>query len=238
LISLFACCLLPFYFFLPVALSAAAVRGRFELVNPKIRDRNGRPDLSGIVFWLTPANGAASRSATRSRKMITQSDKRFAPHILVVESGSEVEFPNEDPFFHNVFSIFNGRRFDLGLYASGESRPVNFNRSGVSYIFCNIHPQMSAIVVTVDTPYYGISDESGKFLLNNVPEGQYRFNVWHERSKAENLAELMRSVQIASSGLDLGVIQVSEEGYLPRPHPNKFGQDYDKANDRSGYRRP
>jgi plastocyanin len=221
-----------------IALSGRVVRGRFELVNSKIKDRTGQIDASGVVAWMVPAGGAPQVSTNRPRKMITQRNKRFIPHIVVVQTGSEVDFPNEDPFFHNVFSIFNGRRFDLGLYASGETRPVNFNRPGISYIFCNIHPQMSAIVVAVDTPYFVISDQSGKFQINNIPEGQYWFNVWHERSKAEHLSELVRSVRITSSGVDLGVIHLSEEGYIPRPHPNKFGQDYDKSNNRPGYRRP
>jgi plastocyanin len=250
----FVFCLLPFNLFLPllilvflaavllfperITLSSRVVRGRFELVNTKTKNRTGKTDASGVVAWMVPANGAAPRSANRTRKMITQRNKRFIPHIVVVQTGSEVDFPNEDPFFHNVFSIFNGRRFDLGLYASGETRPVNFNRPGASYIFCNIHPQMSAIVVAVDTPYFAVSDQSGKFQIDDIPEGQYRLNVWHERSQAENLTELMRSVQVTSSGLDLGVIHVSEEGYIPRPHPNKFGQEYDKLNNRPGYRRP
>jgi plastocyanin len=245
----FAFCLLPFNFFVlflvavllfpeGLAVSGRVVRGRFELVNSKIKNRTGKTDASGVVAWLVPVNGAPQQSTNRSRKMITQRKKRFIPHIVVIQTGEQVDFPNEDPFFHNVFSIFNGRRFDLGLYASGETRPVNFNRPGVSYIFCNIHPQMSAVVVAVDTPYFVISDQSGKFQINNIPEGQYQFNVWHERSQAEHLTELMRSVQVTSSGLDLGVIHVSEEGYIPRPHPNKFGQDYDKLKDRPGYRRP
>jgi plastocyanin len=250
----FAFCLLPSNFFLApiisvfliavlliperMALAGRVVRGRFELVNSKTKNRTSQPDAGGVVVWMVPAIGAPPQSANRPRRMITQRNKRFMPHIVVVQTGEQVDFPNEDPFFHNVFSIFNGRRFDLGLYASGETRPVNFNRPGISYIFCNIHPQMSAIVVAVDTPYFVISDQSGKFEISNVPEGQYRFNVWHERSKADHLAGLMRSVQVTSSGLDLGVIQVSEEGYIPRPHSNKFGREYDKLKDRPGYRRP
>lgn len=222
-----------------IMLSGRVVKGRFDLINPSTKDRKSdQIDASGVVAWMIPSNGMPARSGKRSRKVITQRNKRFMPHIVVVQTGSEVDFPNEDPFFHNVFSIFNGRRFDLGLYASGETRPVNFNRAGVSHIFCNIHPQMSAIVVTVDTPYFVISDQSGNFQIDNVPEGQYRFNVWHERSQTEHLTELMKTVQVTSSGLDLGILQVSEEGYIPRPHPNKYGQDYDKLNNRPGYRRP
>jgi len=96
-------------------------------------------------------------SARQPIYRLIQKDKMFTPHLLVVPIGSQVEFPNQDPFFHNVFSLFNGKRFDLGLYESGTSRSVRFDREGVSYIFCNIHPEMGAIVLALNTPYYGIS---------------------------------------------------------------------------------
>lgn len=214
--------------------AAAAVKGRIELANSKLKSR----DVSSVVIWLKPADGSTPRSASKQRKVITQRDKRFSPHVVVVEAGSEVDFPNEDPYFHNVFSIFNGRRFDLGLYASGETRPVNFNRPGISYIFCNIHPKMSAIVVALDTPYFAISDKTGAFVINNVPAGDYRLSVWHERAKSETLAALERTVQVAATGADLGAIVVSEEGYVPRPHPNKHGQEYDSPSNKPGYRKP
>jgi plastocyanin len=218
--------------------AAATVKGRIELVNSKIRARGGKIDASGVVVWLTALEGATARPATRQRSVITQRDKRFLPHIVAVEAGSEVSFPNEDPFFHNVFSIFNGKRFDLGLYASGETRPVNFNRPGISYIFCNIHPHMSAVVVTLDTPYYAISDQAGNLVFTDVPAGNYRLSVWHERAKPETLAALTRTVQVPATGLDLGVVRVSEEGYVPRPHPNKHGQEYDSQHQQPGYRKP
>ncbi|MGH9800785.1 MAG: hypothetical protein ACRD82_10505, partial [Blastocatellia bacterium] len=157
---------------------------------------------------------------------------------VAVEVGSEVDFPNDDPYFHNVFSIFNGKRFDLGLYASGETRPVNFNRPGISYIFCNIHPKMSAIVVALDTPYFSVSDKAGGFTIPNVPAGEYRLSVWHERAKPETLAAISRNVQAGTGELDLGAIRVSEEGYVPRPHPDKHGQEYDSQQNKPGYRKP
>ena len=94
---------------------------------------------------------------------ISQKDEQFVPHVVAVTTGSSVAFPNNDPFFHNVFSLFDGRRFDLGLYEAGSSRNVVFPKAGVSYVFCNIHPDMSAVVVVVDTPYWAVtsaSDES------------------------------------------------------------------------------
>ena len=78
----------------------------------------------------------------------------FTPHLLVVPVGATVAFPNADPFFHNVFSLFDGKRFDLGLYEAGSSRNVHFERKGISYIFCNIHPQMAAIVIALTTPLW------------------------------------------------------------------------------------
>ncbi len=115
------------------------VRGRIEILNPKVRLRDGRADSGGVVIWLVPLKGV-SKPELRSlpRRRIEQRDKRFFPHVTVIQVGTEVDFPNHDPFFHNVYSVYDGKPFDLGLYANGESRPVLFDRQGISYIFCNI----------------------------------------------------------------------------------------------------
>src|SRR5246127_2367910 len=110
----------------------------------------------------------------------------FTPHLLVVPMGSQVEFPNQDPFFHNVFSLFNGKRFDLGLYESGTSRAVRFDREGVSYIFCNIHPEMGAVVLALNTPYYAVSGAAGMVTIHNVPPGSYRLHLWSEAAQSAN----------------------------------------------------
>ena len=104
-----------------------------------------------------------------------QRNKSFDPHVLVVPVGSVVAFPNHDPFFHNVFSLFEGKRFDLGLYEAGSTRDVHFDKPGISYIFCNIHPEMSAVVLALDTPYYGVSDPHGQVVIANVPAASTRF---------------------------------------------------------------
>ena len=150
------------------------VTAKIELLNSGIKPRrgkNGKIDASGVVVWLESLEGASPRGPL-TRQKILQRGKRFTPHVMAVERGAEVYFPNLDPFFHNVFSLYEGKRFDLGLYASGETRPVIFNRVGISYIFCNIHPRMSAIVVTLATPYFAISDEEGAVTIGNVPEDQ------------------------------------------------------------------
>ena len=121
---------------------------------------------------------------------MVQRNKRFSPHVLVVQAGSMVQFPNEDPFFHNVFSLFAGKRFDLGLYEAGSSRSVRFDHPGASFLFCNIHPEMTAVIVVVPTPYYGLSDAAGRISIAGVPDGRYQLKVWHERSSPDDLKRL------------------------------------------------
>ena len=235
--SLFLVTLLAGIDFSPAsAWQRTRLSAHIELLNAKVKTRQGKPDATGVVVWLE-APGLSAR-ANPPRQRLNQRGKRFLPHVMVVEKGSEVDFPNSDPFFHNVFSLFNGKRFDLGLYASGESRPVVFNRVGISYIFCNIHPLMSAVVVAVDTPYFAISDQRGTLMINDVPEGRYKFKVWHERATPQELASLTRTVQVPPSGiLDLGVVRINEAGYIPLAHPNKHGQPYDNERNKPAYKK-
>jgi hypothetical protein len=157
-----------------------------------------------------------------------QANKRFDPRVLAVPVGTAVEFPNRDPFFHNVFSLFAGKRFDLGLYEAGGTRLVHFNRPGVSYIFCNIHPEMSAVVVALDTPYHAISDKTGRIMISGVPSGRYQMQVWSELVSPEALQGLTREVTVSEGGSSLGTIRVVEGEPPPRSHKNKYGRDYDR----------
>jgi hypothetical protein len=137
-----------------------------------------------------------------------------------------VEFPNHDPFFHNVFSLFEGKRFDLGLYEAGSTRDVHFDKPGVSYIFCNIHAEMSAVVIALATPYYGISDSRGQIAIPNVPAGSYKLQVWSEATSPEDLKSNPREVQISAETADLGELQVPRGGQS-LAHKNKYGREYD-----------
>jgi plastocyanin len=180
-----------------------------------------------VVVWLTPEQKIAPLVAPRAPDYIlAQKDKQFSPHLLVVPTGSSVAFPNLDPFYHNVFSLFNGKRFDLGLYEAHTQRNVRFDRDGVSYIFCNIHPEMGAVIVSLSTPYYGISARDGSIVLHSIPPGSYRLNVWAENVSADRLNALSRVVDISPGNTNLGTLALETSDDLMRHHLNKFGESY------------
>jgi len=183
--------------------------------------------LSNVVVWLTPLQPQGLKPAAQSQGQyrLLQKDKQFSPHLLVVPTGSNVEFPNADPFFHNVFSLFKGKRFDLGLYESGTSRSVKFDREGVSYIFCNIHPEMGAVVLALSTPYYAISGKNGDVVIRGVPPGSYHLQVWSEQAKLSS-PDYPRTVQVTGSGTNLGEIEMEAVVSPLTDHKNKFGEDY------------
>jgi plastocyanin len=188
---------------------------------------HAQPSSADVVVWLAPTQkGPLPPPPHKGPFVLAQKDKQFIPHILVVPTGSNVEFPNLDPFFHNVFSLFNGKRFDLGLYEAHTQRSVLFDREGVSYIFCNIHPEMGAVVVSLSTPYYGISSADGSVVLHGVPAGRYRVHVWAENVPADRLEALSRIVETSGTSTDLGALAIETTGSLMTHHQNKFGEPY------------
>ena len=185
-------------------------------------------DASNVVLWLTPAEGstiAPWHGQGSSRPRLVQKNKSFEPHILIVPVGSEVEFPNRDPFFHNVFSLFEGKRFDLGLYEAGSTRNVLFDKPGISYIFCNIHAEMSAVVIALTTPYYAVSNRRGEIVIQHVPPGHYTLRLWYEAALPEVLNSMTREVAISESTSTLGVLHLPATS-LPTAHKNMYGADY------------
>ena len=184
--------------------------------------------VSGTINVTSPAgrNGRAAVRADRPRFTMVQRGKRFLPRVLVIPVGSVVDFPNFDPIFHNVFSLFEGKRFDLGLYEAGSSRSVTFASPGVSHVFCNIHPDMSAIVAAVDTDYFAASATNGTFSIANVPAGRYRLNVWHDRFAIEGASDYPKEITVSAGGLTLGDLRFSDSGQALPAHTNKFGHGY------------
>jgi plastocyanin len=190
----------------------------------------GKLDSNNAVVWLKAGSlnrNSVDRSSPRLHFRILQQHKHFDPHVLAVPVGSVIDFPNLDPFFHNVFSMFNGKRFDLGLYEAGGSHSVTFDAPGICYIFCNIHPEMSAAVVVIDSPYFATSNRAGQFSIPNVAPGNYLLNVWHERGKTESARDFPRPVTISAENASLGVIRLVDAGELLANHKNKYGRDYE-----------
>jgi hypothetical protein len=123
--------------------------------------------------------------------------------------------------------MFDGKRFDLGLYEAGTSHAVTFDSPGVCYIFCNIHPEMSAAIVVIDSPYYATSDAAGQFSIPNVPAGTYDLYVWHERGKPEKPDDFPLEVTITPQKASVHTIRLVDAGELLANHKNKYGRDYD-----------
>jgi plastocyanin len=184
---------------------------------------------SATVVWLAPMVAEPGDPAVVApmHAVLQQKNKMFEPHLLVVTKGSTVDFPNRDPWFHNVFSLFNGKRFDLGLYEAGTSRTVHFDREGVSYIFCNIHPEMSAVVVVLSSPYFAVPNKQGEFVIGSVPPGRYLLHVWNENALPATLRALSREVVVSDASHTLGLIRVRVTMAASAPHKNKYGQGYE-----------
>lgn len=212
--------------------------GRVALANGGQSSASPR-GAENVVVWLTPASAVVRPVASPQAQplRLVQKNKSFDPHVLVVPVGAVVAFPNHDPFFHNVFSLFEGKRFDLGLYEAGSTRDVHFDKPGIAYIFCNIHPEMSAVVLALDTPYYGISDARGQVVLANVPSGKYTLQVWYESALPESLKAMSREITVSENSSTLGVLRLAEAS-PPAGHKNLYGRDYDPpAPDNPAYER-
>jgi plastocyanin len=137
--------------------------------------------VANAVVWLDAGIARTSRSPTA---VLHQRSLKFAPQVLAVRTGTVVDFPNDDRVFHNVFSFKDGKRFDLGIYPVGTMRQVTFSEPGVSRLFCNIHPNMAGYVVVVDTPWFGTSDDAGRFRITDVEPGTYTWHAWRAASPA------------------------------------------------------
>jgi plastocyanin len=128
-----------------------------------------------VAVWID-APGSPSRPAARS--VLEQRNMDFLPRVLVVQVGTVVDFPNHDRVLHNVFSFHAGKKFDLGIYPTGSVKRVTFDKPGLSRLLCNIHPHMMGYVMAVDSPYFALSDGSGRFVIRDVPTGTHTYHWW------------------------------------------------------------
>jgi plastocyanin len=136
----------------------------------------GRPVRDAVLFVEDLRSPPVS-----ARAVMDQRHRTFIPHVMAVQLGTRVEFPNNDTVYHNVFSTREGKPFDLGLYPVGTTQPKTFRKPGLVRIFCNIHANMSAFIWVVENSYFAQTDREGRFRINGVPAGAHTFHVWHEK---------------------------------------------------------
>ena len=173
------------------------------------------------VVYAEPIDAAAPRGPRRFT--LAQKNKTFQPRVLAVPVGSAVDFPNNDGIFHNVFSLSGPQPFDLGLYRAGETRVRTFTAAGTYRVFCNIHPQMTAIIVVAPGAFTAVAAPDGRFTLD-LPPGRYRMTALSERSSPVTVEAT--STQGASTAPDL---TLDESAWAFAQHKNKFGKDYPAA---------
>lgn len=137
------------------------------------------PEMRAVVVYLKDVKFTDELST--STVQIRQEHESFSPRVVAITQGSTVDFPNFDPFFHNVFSLSGTGSFDLGRYQEGKSRSRVFPKAGIVKVYCHIHSQMSATIVVLDHPYFATPEADGQFKLTNVPPGTYTLVGWHER---------------------------------------------------------
>ena len=147
---------------------------------------------------------------------IAQKDEQFAPHLVAVTAGSSVAFPNEDPFFHNVFSLSRGAAFNLGRYPSGSSRSKTFNRTGIVKVFCEIHSHMSAVIRVFDHRWFTVPNEDGTYSIDDVPPGEHTLVAWHERIGERRDRVTIRPGAAAQMNFTLPVLATAPMS-APRP---------------------
>jgi plastocyanin len=194
---------------------AGTIRGRVTL-----KEKGGRPaeSLREVVVFL---DGVPHKARPTAATMAMRR-KTFEPRVVVIPVGGTVSFPNEDPILHNVFSVTKSNPFDLQLYKRPKSASWTFQNPGIVKVYCNIHPQMSAVVVVLDNPYYATASEDGSFELADLAAGRYSVHAWHERG-----GESFADVTVPAAGVVEVALSLDASTYKWIPHKNKYGRGYD-----------
>jgi hypothetical protein len=175
----------------------------------------------GAVLWLKRLDGPTPRPRPLRRpRIVGQKDKMFIPRVVAVPVGSKVDFRNDDPYYHNVFSLSAPQKFDTGLYASGLSYSQSFDKPGPVEILCNIHAAMVGYVVVVDTPYYTQPRATGAFVIKGVPPGRYELSVWHEASSQI----LKQRLQVREAGASGVAVKIPSDRLPSLAVPDKYGK--------------
>jgi plastocyanin len=159
-----------------LALLTFAAAAHAAPVTVQVADAQGKPLAGAVVYLESPAAALATKPMERAE--VVQTQRQFVPAVSVVTLGTAVQFPNLDTVRHHVYSLSPAKRFELKLYIGRPESPVVFDKPGVAVLGCNIHDQMVAWVVIVDTPYHARTDDSGRAVID-APAGAYRLRTWH-----------------------------------------------------------
>jgi plastocyanin len=173
--------------------AAGAIRGRVDIRSP-MSDAEPRPGVSELgqdqnyrgrerrtaVIYFETAPQAAFEGGGVSRAAMSQRNETFEPHVLAVRVGTIVDFPNNDTIYHNVFSLSKTKRFDLGRYAKGRSKSILFDEPGIVRVFCDIHSHMNAFILVFAHRFFAVTDEQGRYRIDQVPPGTYTLVAWYE----------------------------------------------------------
>jgi plastocyanin len=177
-------------------------------------------DLGNTVIYLELPAGQRVKLSPTHEQMALQS-RQFAPHVRVVAQGSKIEFANQDPFSHNVFSKATQGPFDTDVFGRGKKKSTVVKETGIYPLYCNVHPRMTAFVIAVNSPYFAQAGGDGRFTIGNVPPGTYKLHVWHERA-----AEQTTMLTVPASGVGGLKYQLDARNYKYVQHKNKNGKDY------------
>ena len=168
-------------------------------------------EWQNIVIYLKSVPSTTAIAEVDMELQMAQLGETFIPHVLPIVKGSTVRFPNQDPIFHNVFSLSGTRTFDLGRYPKGDSRSIVFEEAGIVPVFCHLHSDMSAIILVLENPYFDVPDTDGRYRIENIPAGIYTLVAWHERSEqVEQQVEV-----VAGQSLELDITVPIEDDASP-----------------------
>ncbi len=183
----------------------------------------GRTPGSNVptIVYAEPLDGKPAIAA--GRYTMSQRKKSFTPRVLAVPVGSTMIFPNDDPIFHNVFSLSRPEPFDLGLYREGSTKTKTFTKQSIYRVFCNIHPQMTGVILVLPTPYITETDGASGYRLD-LPAGRYRITAWSERSQPSSV-----EIEVGAAPDVAPDLALDESRFVETGHKNKFGQDYPKS---------
>jgi len=199
------------------AMAQGPVSGQISIIE---RPGEQTEDIVNTVIYLEVPAGQKVKLSPTDEAMAVQA-RQFVPHVRVVPQGTKIEFTNQDPFSHNVFSKAPQGPFDTDVFGRGKKKSTTVKEPGVYPLYCNVHPRMTAFVIAVNTPYYAQAGGDGRFSIGNVPPGTYKLHVWHERA-----AEQTAMVTVGAGGVGGLKYQLDARNYKYVQHKNKNGKDY------------